>query len=66
MVMANDDSSGIDDLAREKEVRAAVYGRDDGGYWVAGDEELGFSWEPCDCCRSPLGGDRHSAAVLGD
>ncbi len=65
MVIANDDSRGIEDAAREKVVRAAVYGRKDGGYWTAGNDELGFSWQPCDCCNSPLGGDRHAAAILG-
>ena len=24
-------------------------------------EEPGFSWSPCDCCGSSLGGDRHPA-----
>lgn len=23
-------------------------------------DETTFSWQPCDCCRRPLGGDRHS------
>lgn len=40
------------------------------GYVAAGssesDVEGSFSWRPCDCCGSKLGGDRHDAVVLGD
>ena len=28
---------------------------------ATGDCEPYFSWRPCDCCRRPLGGDRHDA-----
>lgn len=34
------------------------------GYVVAGDETDEFSWRPCECCGSKLGGSRHGAAVL--
>ena len=33
------------------------------GALLAGDED-GFSWSPCECCQSPLGGDRHIATIL--
>lgn len=32
----------------------------------SGEGEGEFSWRPCDCCGSKLGGDRHDAVVLGD
>ena len=55
--IANDDYSGLDD-SREREVRAAIARH----HWlVAGTEEYGFSWTPCDVCQSSLGGDRHQA-----
>lgn len=31
---------------------------------AVGDSESWFSWTSCDACESPLGGDRHAAAVL--
>ena len=27
-----------------------------------GSEEASFSWQPCECCGSTLGGDRHDVA----
>jgi hypothetical protein len=71
MCIANDDTTGIEDDEREAEVRAAVYG---GDRWVPegpheGEEEgadtRDFSWRPCACCGSNLGGSRHRCAVLG-
>lgn len=29
-------------------------------------EDLGFSWHDCECCGSPLGGDRYKAAILDE
>jgi hypothetical protein len=31
------------------------------GYLVYSSEDYGFSWKPCECCGSPLGGDRFRA-----
>jgi hypothetical protein len=28
---------------------------------AADDNEPGFSWRPCDCCKTELGGDRYHA-----
>ena len=36
---------------------------DDSGVWVVGDD-AGFSMRACDCCRSPLGGDRFDASII--
>lgn len=36
---------------------------DDSGIWVVGEDD-GFGMSPCDCCRSPLGGDRFTASIL--
>jgi hypothetical protein len=66
MVIANDDATGIEDDDRAEAVRRAVYGTE--GYWVADSTEetdLEFSWSPCDCCGSSLGGSRHRCAILG-
>ena len=69
MAIANDDYTGLDyhygpaeSERREAEIRAGIASM--GGYPVIGDE-YGFSWRPCDCCGTELGGDRHECAVLG-
>jgi len=37
----------------------------DQGYWIAGGgEDLGFSWQPCELCERPLGGDRYQASLI--
>lgn len=36
------------------------------GHVIAGDLTDEFSWEPCGCCDSDLGGDRHSAITLAE
>lgn len=35
--------------------------------WCAGDADgaVAFSWAPCACCGSALGGERHEAITLG-
>lgn len=33
---------------------------------IAGDDDLGFSWSPCDTCGSTLGGDRYLVHVVDD
>lgn len=39
-----------------------------GKYWIAynmgEDEDNWFSWSPCDCCSSKLGGDRVRFALM--
>lgn len=104
MVIANDDTTGIESESRAAEVREAVYGGS--GHWVCDGPHVGthapecascdggrsldleeccnvcdglgridegptadtdeFSWRPCDCCGSKLGGSRHRCAILGD
>jgi hypothetical protein len=61
IAIANDDYTGMDDEteARVKDGIAAVK-----GYWVAGNEEHGFSWQPCECCKSHLAGDRYEASII--
>ena len=34
------------------------------GYVTTGDEDYGFSYSPCQCCKSRLGGDRHELLVM--
>lgn len=50
---ANDDYTGMDD-DEEREVRAGLAAL---GEVVADGEELGFSWQDCECCGG-LAGDR--------
>lgn len=58
MIVANGDSSGMDETTEA----AVVVGLDrlyDQGYHVAmGDETTDFSWTRCDVCGSTLGGTR--------
>jgi len=63
LAIANDDYSGMDD-EREDQVRTAVHHLYTDGYPVIGDE-LGFSWQGCDCCHSGLGGDMYELSILG-
>lgn len=68
MAIENGDYSGMD-LSREAEVRAGVLALKDRGYPTsdcAEDCEGRFSWQPCDCCKSPLGGNRHPVAILSN
>lgn len=68
MLIANGDTSG--NSRCETEEGEAAYLADvarysEGGEWVNNCDETcegGFSWSPCDVCRSPLGGDRHPVA----
>lgn len=62
IVAANGDTSGIEDELRAAEVVAAVNALGHG--FLIGDPS-GFSWRWCDCCDSPLGGDRFDAVILG-
>ena len=49
-------SEGIQDLSEQGHV--ALYSAADGEF------EPPFSWYPCQCCHSPLGGDRHPIVGL--
>ena len=55
-----------DDPKRAREVEHGVASQ--GGYVCPGesDGDEHFSWRPCHCCGSKLGGNRHPAIVLGD
>lgn len=55
-----DDYTAIDDDTRAAEVRAAVSAFGDAS---PTGNEIDFSWTPCDCCRSRLGGSRHGFVV---
>jgi hypothetical protein len=66
-VIANGDYEGLDDETAET-IHDAV-ARDDGRNWVlsSGGDGGGvdaFSWSPCDCCGSTLGGARYRAAII--
>ena len=53
------------DLPENEEHAAAVLtGAERHPHMHAGTKELGFSWRPCQCCGSKLGGDRFDAIVL--
>src|SRR5687768_1144789 len=63
MVVLETDETGLDD-ARQAEVETAITKLTAGGKQLLSDnsEEEGrdeFSWKPCHCCRSPLGGSRY-------
>lgn len=47
-------------------VKQAVEKLHDVGAPVPGCVNKEFSWSPCECCRSRLGGSRHEIAILGD
>lgn len=61
MVIANADTSGIDDPER---LRAVLEGVERIGPACV-DEDEGFRWAGCDVCRSPLGGNRHGVMAVG-
>jgi hypothetical protein len=68
MVIANADTSGIEDLD-DWERRVRQFDATENGKYdvvVAGDEdtESYFSWTRCDYCGSDLGGDRYPIAFL--
>ncbi len=54
--IAYDDYTGIDSDDREAEVRAAVSRMGD---CISVGVNNGFSYQPCDCCRTHLGGQRY-------
>jgi hypothetical protein len=59
----------VDDITPERE-RAVAAGLDALGPDLApdfgeGDGEDEFSWRPCACCKTSLGGSRYRFAVLG-
>ena len=55
------------DEKREKEISAGLNAWAKEGYLVhPGKEPIEFSWVPCDCCGSTLGGHREEYAVLGE
>ena len=50
--------SGIDDSTPGETASGA---QNAAGWLMAGSEDLGFSWSPCEVCARPLGGNRHRA-----
>lgn len=67
-VIANADTTGVEDLADWQRRVEAIDASDGGRYVVvlscADDCEGWFSWSPCDYCGSALGGERHPIAFL--
>ncbi len=67
-ILANGDSTGIPDDQHETVTTALAdtetrWHRD--GYHIAYDgEDMGFSWNKCDGCHRPLGGDRIKFVAL--
>lgn len=60
-------ANGPDELSPEAAAATAAGIEREGGHIVPACEpdcEGGFSWSGCELCLSPLGGDRHRAAVL--
>lgn len=54
---AEEVEAGLERLNREGEICPNFGGEDESGY----DE---FSWTPCDCCETPLGGSRYRYALF--
>lgn len=69
MMIANGDSSGIEDYPAWETAVEAHNATDSGKYHVvmncSEDCEGYFSTSPCDFCGSHLAGDRHPIAFLG-
>ncbi len=68
MCIANGDDSGMSKERAEEGWQAIEREQAQGDQLVAGDGEADheFSWSPCDCCSSRLGGSRHEVHVLGE
>jgi len=47
----------------EAEIRAQL-GEDIAHLYPGYEEPISFSWRPCQCCGSPLGGSRETLVVL--
>ena len=58
MFHANNDTSGMDEDTFTRVVQGAT------GYRIVVGGDAGFSWQWCDACDSPLGGDRCNAVFL--
>lgn len=66
MMIANGDSSGIDDFPAW-ESRVDSYDATEGGRWAVvpdSDGEQFFSWASCDYCGTCLGGDRFPVTFI--
>lgn len=48
----------------ERAFNALLHGAGPDAQLTTGDGETEFSWEPCECCGSHLGGSRHTALIL--
>jgi len=48
------------------EIRAHLGGDTVRLYYGDDDQQDPFSWEPCECCGSPLGGSRHELVILAE
>lgn len=60
LMIANGETSPDVSVEREKLIAEATAG------WVLSEGRSEFSWSPCDCCGTHLGGSRHNAAKLGE
>lgn len=65
MVIANNDFSGVEDHVRIAEVVAGICDWADEGYiLVPGDDSDAFSRQRCECCKTPMAGERHDVTAL--
>ena len=64
MLIANGDTSGMDHETEQRVTNPELDYLGDGGYWVIGNDTDPFSWNECDRCNSPLGGERMAANIL--
>jgi hypothetical protein len=69
-VIANDDTSGLDNLApehattRRAQIRAGITTWNDAGYYLVPGNPAGYETTPCDCCDSPEHGTRDTATAI--
>jgi hypothetical protein len=48
----------------ENKVGKFLFDLSERGYDVFTGDEIGFTWQGCDCCGRPEGGDKHSATGI--
>lgn len=63
VMIANGNDDGMDE-DRSEEVCAAIEALGGDVVCCGDDSNDAFSWAPCDCCGSYLGGSRHAAVIL--
>lgn len=61
--IASDCFDGLTDK-EEAIIRQGIHRWSLKGYWLAIGNDLGFTWQSCDCCGSTLGGDKHELFIM--